>query len=69
MRFLLYCNQDPRDLGIEDKDGNWDIDKFKEHIRACPACVEFTLILTKDLLDRLERAFKQKKGSQELRQR
>lgn len=64
MRFLLYCNQDPRDLGIEDKEGNWDMSKFREHIKTCPACVEFTLILTKDLLDNLERAFRKKKGGQ-----
>ena len=60
MRFLLYCNQDPRALGIEDAQGNWNYDRFREHIRACPECARFTLILGKYLLDNLERAFKRK---------
>ncbi|GAH20866.1 unnamed protein product, partial [marine sediment metagenome] len=45
-------------LGIEDAQGNWNYNRFREHIKTCPECARFSLILTKDLLDNLERAFK-----------
>lgn len=51
MRFLLYCNKDPRDLGIEDSRGAWDMLKFKEHVQECPDCQRFKVILGNDFPD------------------
>lgn len=57
MKFLLYCDDDPRDLGIEDDQGRWDWDKFREHVEVCPACSRFKSLLGEFLLDRLQAAF------------
>jgi len=64
MRFLLYCNQDPRALGIEDAQGNLNYDLFRKHIDTCPECARFKLVIPKDLLDGLEHEFKKNKGDQ-----
>ncbi|MBA7631886.1 hypothetical protein ES703_39423 [subsurface metagenome] len=57
MRFLLYCKHDPRDLGIEDAQGEWDWNKFREHVEVCPDCSRFKYLLGEYLLDNLEKAF------------
>jgi len=36
--FKLFCGGNPRKLGIEDKDGSWDMAKFREHVDSCPIC-------------------------------
>lgn len=56
LKFMLYCNKDPRDLGIEDDQGNWDMAKFKEHILECTPCQKFLDILGEVLLDDLTAA-------------
>lgn len=38
VRFLLACGQNPEDLGIEDENGNWDMDRFMRHLAKCYAC-------------------------------
>jgi len=58
MKFILYCDNDPRDLGIEDAQGNWHYDKFREHIKTCPECQRFNEILSPDVLRNLGRIFK-----------
>ena len=57
MKFLLYCDDDPRDLGIEDAQGKWDWDKFREHVEACPACSRFRYVLGDYLFEHLKDAF------------
>jgi len=57
MKFILYCDNDPRDLGIEDKDGNWNYDLFREHIEVCPDCSRFKDLLGDYLLEHLGKAF------------
>ena len=58
MKFILYCCQHPKTLGIEDEQGNWDYDKFREHIKTCPECARFNDILSPDVLRNLGRIFK-----------
>jgi len=57
MKFLLYCKQDPRDLGIEDDQGVWDWNKFREHVEVCPECSRFKYLLGDYLLEHLQDAF------------
>ena len=64
MRFLLYCGKSARAAGIENQDGSWDYERFREHIRTCPECDRFNKILSPEILDNLERVFQQEKGSQ-----
>jgi len=64
MRFLLYCGKRARDLGIEDEHGSWDYERFREHIRTCPACGRFNVIFSQNQLENLERVFQEEKGSQ-----
>ena len=64
MRFLLYCMDDARDLGIEAQDGSWDYERFRQHIEDCPACIRFRELLGGELLNSLDRAFRQKKSGQ-----
>ncbi|MBA7652730.1 hypothetical protein ES703_60569 [subsurface metagenome] len=64
MRFMLYCDRDPKNIGIEDQDGNWDYERFRDHIRDCTACDRFNKIISPEVLDNLERLFKTGKGSQ-----
>ena len=64
MRFLLYCGKSARDVGIENQDGSWNYERFREHIRSCPACGRFNVIFSPGQLDNLERVFEEEKGSQ-----
>jgi len=57
MAFILYCGGDPRKLGIEDEEGNWDLVRFREHIDTCSPCKEFLVLLGKDFLDTMIEAF------------
>jgi len=61
IKFVLYCDNDPRVLGIEDEYGNWNMAKFKSHIRGCPDCQHFLVLLgigIFDILDELARLAK-----------
>ncbi|MBA7635694.1 hypothetical protein ES703_43298 [subsurface metagenome] len=51
MGFILYCDGDPRKLGIEDEQGNWDLVKFREHIHTCAPCKQFRVVPGCDCLD------------------
>ncbi|GAJ04817.1 unnamed protein product [marine sediment metagenome] len=64
MRFILYCKNDPVDLGIQDHQGNWDIDKLLEHIRRCPECSRFLDLLGTEGLNILVEAYNTEKGGQ-----
>jgi len=44
MKFMLYCDNDPRLLGIEDEHGNWNMAKFKSHIKGCGSCQQFLVL-------------------------
>lgn len=57
MGFILYCDKSPRELGLEDSQGNWDLHKFRDHVRACESCRYFELVLPKDLIQNLIDAF------------
>ena len=63
MRFVLYCGRDPTALGIEDAEGNWDLGKFKEHIRRCRKCSRFLVSLGAEFLVLWEIADSNRKGS------
>lgn len=42
MGYKLVCDEDPKTLGIEDVKGNWDLKKFKDHVKTCEQCGEFS---------------------------
>lgn len=57
MSFIIYCNKSPRELGLVDSAGNWDLHKLRDHIRDCDSCRYFELVLPKDLIQNLIDAF------------
>jgi len=63
MRFILYCDRDPRDLGIEDWQGNWDMGKFLDHIRRCRDCARYLDILSPEAYELMEIVSGKEKGS------
>jgi len=43
----LICGGDPREIGIEDEYGNWDILRLRDHIRYCTICeIAVTCLVT-----------------------
>ena len=64
MKFMLYCKNDPVDLGIEDSQGKWDMEKFLEHIRRCRECSRFIDLLGAEALIILVEPYKTGKGGQ-----
>ncbi|GAI61952.1 unnamed protein product [marine sediment metagenome] len=65
LKFMLYCEGDPRSLGIEDDNGKWDLTALKRHIEECERCKRFWTVLTKEMLDRLEKEFgRAKRGAE-----
>ena len=64
MKYMLYCKHDPVDLGIEDHQGNWDMEKLLEHIRRCRECSRFINLLGMEVLNTLVEAYKTGKGGQ-----
>ncbi len=60
MKFLLYCNRDARELGIEDKEGNWNIKKFKEHLDTCKLCSRFRILFGNHLVEEMARLYAKK---------
>jgi len=61
---MLYCKNDPVDLGIEDAQGNWDMEKLLEHIRRCRECSRFINLLGIESLNKLAEGYKKRKGGQ-----
>ena len=57
MTFIPYCNKTLEELGIEDKQGNIDLLKFKEHVEVCPFCKQFIFLLGADFIDNLVDGF------------
>ncbi|MBI3585443.1 MAG: hypothetical protein HY096_16025 [Nitrospinae bacterium] len=47
--YKLVCEGNPKVLGIEDAEGNWDMKKFKGHIISCPECREFASTLLQEV--------------------
>lgn len=41
----LICGGNPVALGIADEQGNWDYEKFKEHVHNCDKCSGFAMNL------------------------
>ncbi|MBA7523709.1 hypothetical protein ES705_15842 [subsurface metagenome] len=64
MKYMLYCKHKPVDLGIQDAQGNWDMEKFLKHIRRCPECSRFISLLGMESLNILAEAYKTGKGGQ-----
>lgn len=64
MKYLLYCRNDPVDLGIEDLQGNWDMEKLLKHIGRCRECSRFLSLIGLELLTGLVKAAKTHKGGQ-----
>lgn len=58
MTFILYCDHALQDLGIEDAQGVWDWDKFREYVKVCPACSGSKYLLCGYFLECLEDAFR-----------
>lgn len=64
MKYMLYCKNNAVDLGIEDHQGNWDMEKFFEHISRCRECSRFINLLGAEALIILVEAYKTRKGGQ-----
>jgi len=50
MTYKLFCQQNPQELGIADKEGNWYIDKLEEHVKTCKECQKGLAKLFSELL-------------------
>lgn len=46
LNFILYCDNDPADLGIKDAQGVWDMTAFRRHIQSCGPCGRFLELLS-----------------------
>lgn len=64
MKYMLFCRNDPVDLGIEDSQGSWDMEKLLEHIRRCRECSRFIGLRGIEALNILAEAYKTGKGGQ-----
>jgi hypothetical protein len=62
MKYMLFCRNEPVDLGIEDSKGSWDKEKFVEHIRRCRECSRFIGLRGIEALNTLVEAYKTEKG-------
>ena len=51
MKFILYCGNNPVDLGIKDEQGYWDLMKFREHVEDCVPCKKFLYVLGEEFFD------------------
>ncbi len=40
MKFQLICDRNPKDLGIIDENGHFDMDKFQQHVENCETCLK-----------------------------
>jgi len=54
MKIMLPCNMDPKSIGIENGDGNWNMDELKRHIEGCPACATFIVVVWKEIFDGMD---------------
>lgn len=60
---MLYCDNDPVDLGIKDAQGVWDMTAFRKHIQSCGPCGRFIELLTLETICGLELHQKTNKGN------
>jgi len=60
---MLYCDDSPISLGIEDAQGNWDMTAFRKHVQACGPCGRFIELLTLKTICGLELRQKINKGN------
>lgn len=51
---MLYCNQDPKQIGIENDQGNFNLKPFYEHIKTCDPCKRFLVILPAEIFRDLD---------------
>lgn len=52
--YKLVCDQDPKALGIEDEEGNWNLAILEQHIHQCDCCADFTAAILDMLMDKME---------------
>jgi hypothetical protein len=62
MKYMLFCRNDTVDLGIEDSQGNWDMEKFVDHISRCRECSRFIGLRGIESLNKIVEAYKKRKG-------
>ena len=55
MGYRMDCGTDPREVGIENEDGSWDFEKFKEHIKGCKLCSDFVDDVLRCMVDAMSR--------------
>ncbi len=48
--YKLLCGNNSRELGIEDEEGNWSVEKFQRHISECKVCFEIAKKMIKEIL-------------------
>jgi len=63
LKFILYCENNPVDLGIEDAQGSWDMTVFRRHIQSCGPCQRFLDLLGLDTICDLELRHRIAKGN------
>ncbi len=63
LKFILYCDNDPVDLGIEDARGVWDMTAFRRHIQFCEPCGRFMELVGLDIICDLEMRQRIAKGN------
>ncbi len=54
LKFILYCDNNPVDLGIEDARGVWDMTAFRRHVQSCGPCGRFLELLSLEHIYDLE---------------
>ena len=64
MSIVLACGKKAEALGIRDKQGNWNYERLKTHIKGCHECGVFTLAVYKAVFEELRKGIKKNKGSQ-----
>lgn len=53
---VLFCESDPIEAGVADKDGLIDPKKLREHIKECPECNRFEEMCPESVLDNLDQS-------------
>ena len=52
--YKLICLSDPRALGIEDEQGDWDMAALEQHITQCHECKQGYVQLLQELSRQLD---------------
>jgi len=63
MGYKMLCGIDPREVGIENENGSWDFEKFKEHIKGCKLCSDFVDGVLSCIVDVMSERVKNKSKS------